>query len=210
MTGFRVRPLDQATWPDFERLVESHNGVWGGCWCMAFHAEGVGRTKTAAQNRSEKDHRVREGRAHAALVYDGSTCVGWCQFGPTDELPRIKHRRAYLQGLSALPDWRITCFFVDSEYRRRRVASAALAGALHEIAGLGGGTVESYPEDIEGRAVSASFLHNGTVSMFESHGFERIRRLGKHHWVVAKVVPGASHRAPASGRSSRTMAARRP
>ncbi len=36
------------------------------------------------------------------------------------------------------------------------------------------------------------FLHNGTVSMFESPGFERTRRLGKHHRVVTKVVnPGA-------------------
>ena len=87
MTGFGVKPLDAATWPDFALLVEMHNGVWGGCWCMAFHAEGVGRTRTAAQNRSEKECRVREGRAHAALVYDGETCVGWCQFGPTDELP---------------------------------------------------------------------------------------------------------------------------
>ncbi len=186
--GFQVRPLDELTWPDFARLVERHNGVWGGCWCMGFHAEGVGHTKTAAQNRAEKECRVREGRAHAALVYDGSTCVGWCQFGPTEELPRIKHRRAYLEGLGALPDWRITCFFVDSRYRRRGVASFALGGALEEIARLGGGTVESYPEDVEGRSVSGSFLYNGTVSMFESHGFERIRRLGKHHWVVAKVV----------------------
>jgi GNAT superfamily N-acetyltransferase len=188
MTGLRVRALDETTWSDFARLVESHNGVWGGCWCMGFHAEGVGRTKTAAQSRSEKERRVREGRAHAALVYDGPTCVGWCQFGPTDELPRIKRRRAYLDGLGALPDWRITCFFVDRKYRRGGVASTALEGALHEIARLGGGTVESYPEDVDGRSVSASFLHNGAVSMFESHGFERTRRLGKHHWVVTKVV----------------------
>jgi hypothetical protein len=48
--------------------------------------------------------------------------------------------------------------------------------------------VESYPEDTEGRLVSGSFLNNGTVSMFESRGFERTRRLGKHHWVVTKVV----------------------
>jgi GNAT superfamily N-acetyltransferase len=189
MTGFGVRPLEQATWPDFARLVERHNGVWGGCWCMAFHPEGVGRTKTPAQNRSEKECRVRVGRAHAALVYDGPTCAGWCQFGQPDELPRIKHRRAYLEGLTALPDWRITCFFVDKGYRRRGVASAALAGALQEIAGLGGGTVESYPEDADGRSVSAAFLHNGTVRMFEQHGFERTRRLGKHRWLVSKIVP---------------------
>jgi GNAT superfamily N-acetyltransferase len=109
--------------------------------------------------------------------------------GPADELPRIKRRRAYLEGLRALPDWRITCFFVDGRHRRAGVASAALEGALQEIARLRGGTVESYPEDVEGRSVSASFLHNGTVSMFERHGFERTRRLGKHHWVVTRVVP---------------------
>ena len=106
---------------------------------MAFHAEGGERGKTFAQKRSEKECRVREGRAHAALVYDGPTCVGWCQFGPTEELPRIKHQRAYREGLTALPDWRITCFFVDKSCRGKGIASAALDGALKEIARLGGG-----------------------------------------------------------------------
>jgi GNAT superfamily N-acetyltransferase len=188
MTGFSMKPLDETTWPDFARLVEKHDGVWGGCWCMAFHPEGVGGGRTAAQNRSDKERRVREGQAHAALVYDGSTAVGWCQFGPPDELPRIKNRRAYLEGLTDLPDWRITCFFIDRSHRGKGVAAAALEGALHEIARLGGGTVESYPEDAAGRSVSSSFPHNGTVAMFERQGFRRDRRLGKNHWVVTKVV----------------------
>jgi GNAT superfamily N-acetyltransferase len=139
VADFRVQPLDESTWPDFASLVETHNGVGGGCWCIAFHEEG---TKGAAQNRAAKEARVQEGRTHAALVFDGSECVGWCQFGPTDELPRIKHRRAYEQELEALPDWRITCFFIHRKQRRRGVATAALAGALDEIARLGGGTVE--------------------------------------------------------------------
>lgn len=192
--AFSAKPLDETTWPDFACLVEKHNGVWGGCWCMAFHSEGVGGHKTVAQNRSEKKRRVREGRAHAALVYDGSKPVGWCQFGPTDELPRIKHKRAYQDGLADLPDWRITCFFVDRGYRHKGVAAAALNGALREIARLGGGTVESYPEDVDGRSVSGSFLHNGTVSMFEREGFRRTRRLGKNHWVVTRVVRRSSRR----------------
>ncbi|MEU6372592.1 GNAT family N-acetyltransferase [Streptomyces sp. NPDC046909] len=186
-----MRPLDASTWPDFASLVERHNGVWGGCWCMSFHSEGVSGKKPPERSRAEKELRVREGRAHAALVYDGPVCVGWCQFGPTDELPRIKHRRVYLQELRALPDWRITCFFVDRAHRRRGVAAAALDGALREIARLGGGAVESYPEDAEGRSASSSFLHNGTVALFEKHGFSRTRQIGKHHWVVTKVVAGA-------------------
>ena len=68
------------------------------------------------------------------------------------------------------------------------VAAAALKGALSEIARLGGGTVESSPEDAEGRKVSNSFLYNATVSMFEQQGFARTRQLGKNDWLVTKRV----------------------
>lgn len=192
MPELDVKPLDGTTWPAFAELVERHNGVWGGCWCMGFHPEGVGKHKTPEQNRAEKEARVRAGTAHAALVFDGGTCVGWCQFGPTDELPRIKHGKAYAKGLELLPQWRITCFFVDRDHRRRGVAAAALRGAVAEIARLGGGVVESYPEAIGSRTkVSGSFLHNATAELFEEEGFERTRQLGKHCWVVRREVAPA-------------------
>ncbi len=183
-----TKPLDAETWPDFERLAEAHHGVWNGCWCLGFHAEGANNVHTPEQRRALKEARVREGQAHAALVYDGEQCVGWCQFGPTDELPRIKHQKAYREGLHLLPDWRITCFFVGRTHRHRGVAEAALAGALDEISRRGGGLVESYPEDTAGRKVSGSFLNNATVAMFERYGFERDRQIGKHRWVVTRRV----------------------
>ncbi|WP_281061670.1 hypothetical protein, partial [Mesorhizobium sp. M1D.F.Ca.ET.234.01.1.1] len=62
------------------------------------------------------------------------------------------------------------------------------AGALAEIARLGGGAVESYPEDTAGRKVAGAFLHNGTLAMFERQGFSRNRQIGKHCWVVEKRV----------------------
>lgn len=115
---------------------------------------------------------------------------------PLDET----NKRAYFSGLTDPPDWRITCFFVDRDYRGKGVASVALKGALREISRLGGGTVESYPEDAAGRSVPASFLHNGTVSMFEREGFKRSRRLGKNHWVVTKVVRKSSRKRPPAQR----------
>jgi ribosomal protein S18 acetylase RimI-like enzyme len=185
MAGYVVKPLNEETWPDFARLVERHNGVWGGCWCMGFHSEGSQR---GVDKRSQKECRVRDGRAHAALVFDGDLCVGWCQFGSPDELPRIKFGRAYREGAGDPPDWRITCFFVDTKYRHKGVAAAALKGALSEIARLGGGTVESSPEDVEGRQVSNSFLYNATLAMFERQGFTRTRQLAKNGWLVTKKV----------------------
>ena len=91
-------------------------------------------------------------------------------------------------GLRQLPGWRITCFFVGRRHRHRGVADAALAGALEQIAELGGGMVESYPEDVSGRKVSGSFLNNGTLAMFERHGFTRSRQTGKHRWVVTRLL----------------------
>jgi GNAT superfamily N-acetyltransferase len=183
-----TKPLDPATWADFERLAGDHHGVWDGCWCLGFHEEGRPHVHSPEQRRALKEARVREGRAHAALVFEDGRCVGWCQFGPTAELPRIKSQKAYLEGLRELPDWRITCFFVGRMHRHRGVADAALGGALEEIARLGGGSVESYPEDTSGRKVSGSFLNNGTVAMFDRHGFTRERQIGKHRWVVSRVV----------------------
>ena len=93
---------------------------------------------------------------------------------------------AYEKGLCTPPDWRIACCYVGKGHRRRGVATAALAGALDLIAGLGGGTVEGYPEDVG--SVPAGFLFNGALSTYEKLGFIRDRKIGKHRWVVTRVV----------------------
>jgi GNAT superfamily N-acetyltransferase len=183
--AFQVAALTTETWADFAGLVERHNGVWGGCWCMGFHAKGPGWGVSADLNRAEKQGLVAAGRAQAALVYDAAECVGWAQFGLVAELPRIKNAKAYAAGLVALPDWRVTCFFVDKAHRGQGVAFAALQGALDLIAAAGGGVVEGYPEEVEGRGTSA-FLHSATLAMFERAGFARERKIGKAKWVVRR------------------------
>jgi hypothetical protein len=185
-----VRLLTDETWPAFARLVEANNGVWGGCWCMGFHVK-LGKGRTAAENRSEKEQRVHEGRTHNALVFAGDECLGWCQFGSPEGLPEVKSRRLYEKGLVALPDWRITCFFTGKGLRGRGVADAALGGALAEIGRLGGGTVEGYPEETDDRKVSGSFLHTGPMAAFEKHGFTRTRPISPHRWVVTRTVEAA-------------------
>jgi GNAT superfamily N-acetyltransferase len=183
---YTIKALDETTWDAFAALVDRNNGVFGGCWCLGFHPEGGDKSLTAAQRRQRKLKRVREGTAHAALVFDQDDCVGWCQFGAPDEVPRIKSRAVYEKGQSVPPAWRIACNFVGKGHRRRGVATAALAGALDLIAALGGGTVEGYPEGAE--SVPAGFLFNGALSTYERLGFTRDRKIGKHRWVVSKVI----------------------
>ena len=184
--AYRVRPLDESTWPAFAALVEHNNGVFGGCWCIGFHPEGAAKDRTPELNRDRKLARVRAGTAHAALVLRGQDCLGWCQFGPPGELPRIKSRAAYEEGQTAAPDWRIGCCFVGKGHRRQGIAAAALGGALDMIAALGGGVVEGYPETVG--AVPAGFLFNGALSTYETLGFTRDRQIGKHRWVVTRLV----------------------
>src|SRR5262245_54974646 len=119
MTDYTVEPLGPDTWDAFAQLVERHNGVWGGCWCTWFHAPKSERRQSGLGNRAFKERLVNGGRAHAALVFDRDIAVGWCQYGTPDELPNIYHRKEYEAGLDRLPEYRLTCFFVDSGYRRK-------------------------------------------------------------------------------------------
>jgi GNAT superfamily N-acetyltransferase len=154
MSDYVVKPLDASTWDAFARLVERHNGVFGGCWCTWFHTFHAEKTFTAEGNRALKKRLVEEDRAHAALVFDCDEAVAWCQYGPPEELPNIHHRKEYEAALDKPPDYRITCIFVDKKYRRKGVTAAALQGAVDLIAQAGGGVVEGYPHDTDGQKVS--------------------------------------------------------
>lgn len=187
VTSYTIRPLDASTWDAFAELVERNNGVFGGCWCIGFHPErGKGVSPRAA-----KEDRVRTGRAHAALVLDSSgTAQGWCQYGSPEELPEIKHRREYEKDAPPPPDWRITCFYVDKKHRGQGIARAALGGALDQIGHAGGGLVEAISEVTAGREAQGRFLFSATVELFEDFGFTRVRQVGKHAWIVKRVVEG--------------------
>jgi GNAT superfamily N-acetyltransferase len=186
--GLTVRALGPETWDAFADLAERHNGVWGGCWCTWFHTLHAEKTFTAENNRDLKQRLVAEGQAHAAVVFDGDVAVGWCQYGTPEELPNINHRKEYDATRDRLPDYRLTCFFIDRRYRRQGVAAVALRGALELIAQAGGGVVEAYPQDVAGQKVTASFLYSATRSLFEQAGFTYLRPKGKNHCVMSTRV----------------------
>ena len=79
------------------------------------------KTFTAEGNRALKQRLVEEGRAHAALVFDGDEAVAWCQYGSPAGTAEIYHRKEYEASGDAPPDYRITCMFVDKKYRRKGV-----------------------------------------------------------------------------------------
>ena len=69
--SYDTRLLTPETWADFAALVEANNGVWGGCWCIGFHPEGLAGTA--------EDHRTPSGRTPT-----GAPCTRcWCTTAAT-------------------------------------------------------------------------------------------------------------------------------
>jgi GNAT superfamily N-acetyltransferase len=192
-SSYRIEALGPQTWDAFADLAGRHNGVWGGCWCTWFHRAGDDAERRQIGNQEYKRRLVEQGRAHAALVFDGDVAVAWCQFGTVEELPNIHHRKEWEQGLVRRPDFRITCLFVDRRYRRKGVAATAVRGALELIGSAGGGLVEAYPHDLPaGKKTSASFLYNATRTMYEQLGFTYQRPKGQGNCVMTKEIPASS------------------
>jgi hypothetical protein len=192
---YTTKPLAPDTWADFAALVEANNGVWGGCWCIGFHREGISKDSTVAGNREAKLAHVKNGSVHQVLVYRGDACVGWCQYGPPAEVATIKNFKTYQKDLADLPDWRIGCVFTGSGGRRQGVARAGLAAALSGIGQAGGGVVEAYPEQLDGRGPQqGAFLHTGPESLFEEFGFVRDRRIAKWRWVMRLTIANRKER----------------
>ena len=186
---YTIRLPDASTWAAFAEPAERSNGVYGGCWCMAYHPGDS--PADAAQNHAGKQRRVREGRAHAALVIDqDGSAQGWCQYGSPGELPGIKHKREYGKHPPPPPDWRITCLFIDNAPR-----------SGHRAGSAGGRARPDRPSrrrarrgDLRGdprRQAQARFLFSATAELFEHNGFTRARQVGKHAWIVTKVIQPA-------------------
>lgn len=198
---YATRELSVSTYPDFEKLAAK--GGRGSCWCTAYQRakplEGkLSREERKQLNRKFKGKAVKEGRSHAALVYDGEVPVGWCQYGTQDELPRIDEwcdspHLKYLPPPGEEKLWRITCFYVDRKYREKGVAKAALKAALSSIQSRGGGVVEAYPVVSKKTGSNPEMLWFGTPSMFEKEGFRRVAPLGRSLVLMRKTIASESY-----------------
>ena len=55
----------------------------------------------------------------------------------------------------------------------------------------GGGLVEAIAEVTAGREAPGRFLFSATAELFEQYGFTPARQVGKHAWIMSKVVDRA-------------------
>jgi len=198
-SNYSTRELSPDTWPDFERLFSKHGGV-GGCWCMYYQRprggtmKGLTSTERHSKNRRDKKSLVDDDRSHGVLLYDRESPIGWCAYGFKQEFPRIDNGRNYRRmNLENDPEklWRITCFFVDRDYRKKGVAKVALTAALSSIKAKGGGVVEAYPvthKSAKAWSKWSNWFWFGTESMFERQKFKVVGLLGPHHLLMRRTI----------------------
>ncbi|HAQ56271.1 MAG TPA: GNAT family N-acetyltransferase [Acholeplasmatales bacterium] len=182
---FETKSLSPATWPDFERLFERHNGMHGGCWCV-YHrmtmSEFIKSTKTG--RKTMHHDLVNSGKASGLLLYDGDHPIGWCQFGRAEEFSAFDRMRDYIKLVipeALKPSWRITCFVVDKERRREGLSKLLLEKALLSIRAAGGGIVEAFPLLVPGVAKPQ---YTGSIKMYEEHGFAYVAPIGKYNHLM--------------------------
>jgi len=143
---------------------------------MFYHTKGGFLTKGhGPANKMAKKALVRRRRTHGIIVYSDKTRL---DVSKTYQSLSLDNKEKKL--------WRITCFFVDRDNRKRGVAGFGLNAALASIKKKGGGLVEAYPSTKPNKG--SSLMWSGTVSMFENAGFEVASQLGKSSVVMQKTV----------------------
>jgi GNAT superfamily N-acetyltransferase len=151
------------------------NGASGGCWCMHWRIAKGGKMWKACKgepNRRAFFKLLRQGRAQGTLAFAGDQPVGWCNFGPLEEFPRIRNSRV-LSRAAAAGTWSINCFYIASGWRRQGIAGALLKVAAETAFARGARLLEAYPTPQKpDQTLVAAFTWTGTRSLFAKAGFK--------------------------------------
>jgi len=178
-TAITTRLLTQEDWPAIDRLFGA-NGACGGCWCMWWRVEKGGKTWSAAKgdpNKRAFRTLVEAGAVHGTLAFAREAPVGWCNFGPRPDFPRLDRSRVLQRPTDRTP-WAIACFYVKAGARGQGVAQALLEHATQECFARGAAEVEGYPKTVKtatGKAPGA-FVFTGVPALFENAGYSRVER----------------------------------
>ncbi len=153
----------------------SANSVCRGCWCMHWRVEKGGKTWNACwgePNRRTFLKLLKDGRVQGSLAFAADKPVGWCNFGPREDFPRLKRSRVL--AYKAAPDtWSINCFFVAAGWRKRGIASGLLKSAMETAFERGARVLEAYPTpQRQGQDLVAPFAWTGTRALFAKAGFK--------------------------------------
>jgi GNAT superfamily N-acetyltransferase len=180
----QVQPATAQRWADVVKVFGRRGEDPSWCWCQLFlrsRTRDTAASSPAPDNRGALRQEILRATVPPGLVaYVGDRPVGWTRVGPRDGFAGVTGNRALAKVLPEDPGaWWVTCFAVDSRYRRSGVGSALLEAAVAFAREHGATAVEGHPVDVatlSAAQVGGSAIYTGTAAMFSDAGFTEIAR----------------------------------
>ncbi len=173
----------------FDEMAYTEHQEWGKeCYCCFFHAPSaeVWKQRTSEENRSIAGRMVRSGDMRGYLAYVDGQPAGWCHADAKASMPGIKvFYPDFIDNAGDAPKTcAIVCFTIAQSQRRKGLAGRLLDQVLEDLAGSEFDRAEAYPR---WNKANDEENYHGLLSLFESRGFEEVRRL-KQHAVMQKAL----------------------
>lgn len=174
--SLRFRPVDTATWQDFEALFNARGGPKF-CWCMSWRATPEEARDTSGTARhAQMHHRIERGVPVGLLAYEDNVAMGWVSVAPRDTYRQ-------LGGPEAGPGeiiWSLACMFIPRRRRGSGLAHQLIAAAADHARNAGATVLEAYPVDED----APSYRFMGFVPAFERAGFTHVGMAGTRRHVM--------------------------
>ena len=108
-----------------------------------------------------------------ALAFAEDKPVGWCNFGPREDFPRLKRSRV-LAYKAAPETWSVNCFFIAAGWRKRGIAERTAASRPRRPrSNAAPACWKPIPRRRKpGQNLVAPFAWTGTRALFEKAGFK--------------------------------------
>jgi GNAT superfamily N-acetyltransferase len=180
-----VRPATADRWDDLVAVFGRRGEDPSWCWCQLFLHPAAAKypaEQPAPDNRDALCQEIKRAKVPPGLIaYVDGHPAGWTRVGPRAGFPGVTSNKALSRVLTAdnAGVWWVTCFAVDSHYRRCGVGLALLEAAVAFARQHGATAVEGHPVDaaaLKAARVAPSALYAGTKAMFTAAGFAEVAR----------------------------------
>ena len=186
---FRFKPLTPDLWDDFVDLF-GDKGACGGCWCMNMRLRSKDFEKHKGADNKRLMKKLVNGVTETGIIaYYGTTPIGWCSIGPSEDFVRFETART-IKPTGEEPVWSIVCLFIAKEYRRKGVSSKLIEAAVQYAKKNKAKLIEAYPHDLNKPAelLPDPFVYTGLRSSYEKAGFHIDRRPSKSRVIMQRKL----------------------
>ena len=179
---FTFRPVTKDNLADLDRFSQAH-GKFRYCSCMRWRLRSSEFQKSSKEARiAMLEQRVREGVPVGVLAYVDEVPVSWCSIAPRETYAALSVSRT-LPPIDEVPVWSVTCFFIDSKYRRQGLTGELLKAAVDYALSHGALAIEGYPVPAD----SVSYTYMGTPATYHRAGFKDVTPPGQKRQVMRYI-----------------------